>query len=339
MVAACASGRAGAARRARSGLVALLLGAAITTVTTAEPVCADRPPAAAALERLTRAMRDGRFITYQPLSLRIIDGRATRADPVSIREDLSVLRPRFDALITYGALNGAEAIPDIAALLHYRAVVIGVWDPFDDTEVDAALAAARRHPALVVGLAVGNEWSFARRPRAAELAARFEALQRRAPELPLATAEPFHVFYPPSAAPLLARLDFLLPIVHPVFQPWFRGAPPPKVASFVSGVLDELGRRFCGPLLVKETGSPTAPAAAGFSGERQAEIYRALAAALPPSRARAFSYFAAFDAPWRVADEQAAPGVHPEEAHWGLYDAGRIAKPVIAVIPPLVSGY
>jgi hypothetical protein len=49
---------------------------------------------------------------------------------------------------------------------------------------------------------------------------------------------------------------------------------------------------------------------------------------------RAFAYFAAFDAPWRVNDE---PGHQPEEAHWGLYDELRRAKPVIATIPELKS--
>jgi len=32
---------------------------------------------------------------------------------------------------------------------------------------------------------------------------------------------------------------------------------------------------------------------------------------------RAFSYFSAFDAPWRTSDFNPAPGAHPEEAFWG----------------------
>ena len=60
-----------------------------------------------------------------------------------------------------------------------------------------------------------------------------------------------------------------------------------------------------------------------------------LASAFPPSKDRAFTYFVAFDAPWRVADAQATPGFHPEEAHWGLYTARRVPKPVVNVIPLL----
>jgi len=188
---------------------------------------------------------------------------------------------------------------------------------------------------LVVGLAVGNEWVFAGRPHAKDLVARLAAIHSRAPEIPLATSEPFHVFYAPQADALLATADFLLPNVHPAFQPWFRDAPAENGAAFVVGVVDRLAARFCGPILVKETGVPTAPVDQGFSGARQAAFYRALARAFPPRRERAFAYFAAFDSPWRVADEQASPGVHPEEAHWGLFDAARAPKPVVALVPLL----
>ncbi len=50
---------------------------------------------------------------------------------------------------------------------------------------------------------------------------------------------------------------------------------------------------------------------------------------------RAFAYFAAFDAPWRVDDNHPVPGYHPEEAHWGLYDDRRKPKQVVAIIPVL----
>jgi len=334
------AGRRGPAadRRVRAlvGVLACLLA---FTPAAGAPACANDEAAAPRRARLRQAMADGRFIAYAPTSITVADGRATPASAASIRADLLVLRPHFDGLITYGARNGAEAIPAIARELGFRALVVGVWDPFDDGEVEAALRATRNAPGLVVGIALGNEWQFARRPRAAELAARIAALKARAPDVPLATTEPFHVFDADGAAPLLGTLDFLLPNVHPVFQPWFQRAPTATAADFVANVLARLAMRFCGPILVKETGVPTAPAAAGFSEARQAEFYRALGARLPPTGKRAFAYFAAFDAPWRVADEQAAPGYHPEEAHWGLFDERRQPKPVVAAIPPLASRY
>ena len=54
---------------------------------------------------------------------------------------------------------------------------------------------------------------------------------------------------------------------------------------------------------------------------------------------RAFIFFAAFDAPWRLNDLGPLPGQRPapEEARWGLYDENRAPKVVIGRIPPLGS--
>ncbi len=303
----------------------------------AAPVCARHLPSAPTLERLHEAMGQGRFVAYEPTSLVVRDGRPSHADRASIRADLEVLRPRFDSLITYGALHGAEAVPAIATELGFRALVIGIWNPFDEAEVEAALAAARRYPSLVVGISVGNELVFAHRRSAAELSARLAALRARAPAVPLATTEPFHIFYSDEESVVLGEVDFLLANVHPVFQPWFRTAPDGSAAEFVVSVVGKLAQRYCGAILVKETGVPTAPAAAGFSAARQAGFYRELRRQFPPTPQRAFAYFVAFDAPWRVQDQQASPGIHPEEAHWGLYDEARRPKDVVREIPPLVA--
>lgn len=85
------------------------------------------------LTRLTSAMAQGRFITYQPTELKVIDGKLTTASADSIRADLKVLRPNFDSLITYGAQGGAEHIPELAAEQGFRAVIMGVWD-FNDKQ-------------------------------------------------------------------------------------------------------------------------------------------------------------------------------------------------------------
>jgi exo-beta-1,3-glucanase (GH17 family) len=288
-----------------------------------------------ALERLRATMATGRFVAYQPTSLRVHDGRPTRADAASIRADLRALRPYFDGLVTYDVVHGAEQVPAIAAALGFRALVLGLWDPFDDAQVEAALAAARAHPALVVGLSLGNETVYGKRRTFAQLAARVAAIRRRAPGLALATSEPFHLLLEPAATPLLAQLDLLLPNVHPVFEPWFRGAPDGNAARFVVEVVEKLGARHCGPILVKETGVPTAPGSAGFSAARQSGFYAALQQQLPPSRQRAFAYFAAFDAAWREHDWHPVPGAHPEEAHWGLFFEDRRPKPVVRALSRL----
>jgi exo-beta-1,3-glucanase (GH17 family) len=223
--------------------------------------------------------------------------------------------------------------------MRFRALIIGVWDPLDETQIAAAVEAARRFPRLVTGVALGNELLFSRRIDALRLAALIAQVRKRLPATPLSTTEPFHIYREPGAGVLTGELDFLLVNVHPVFQPWFRDASDATAAQFVVNVVAELGSLACGPILVKETGVPTAPASAGFSPARQASFYRALRVRLPPSAAQAFAYFAAFDAPWREFDAIAAPDAaavtHPEEAHWGLYDAERRPKPAARELPAL----
>jgi exo-beta-1,3-glucanase (GH17 family) len=319
-------------------LLALLL--LLTLPAVAQPECARSATAAAAREHLARTMAHGRFVTYEPTSLRVIDGQFSAADPDSIRADLKVLRPDFDGLITYDAVHGAQAIPAIAAQLKFRALIIGVWDPADRAQLDAALAAAARYPELVVGLSLGNETVFGQRASSPGLAATLASVRSMAPRLALSTTEPFHMFEKPEAAPLLGAMDFLLVNVHPAFQPWFRGAPDATRTQFVANVVADLAQRFCGPILVKETGVPTGPASAGFSPERQASFYAELRQRFAATGSHAFAYFSAFDAPWRAHDAGALPGAvtGPEEALWGLYDSERRPKPAALALPPLQYG-
>jgi exo-beta-1,3-glucanase (GH17 family) len=308
------------------------------TATPAGPECRSSPAALPSVARLRAAMAQGRFVAYQPISLQVIDGHVSDADADSIRADLRQLRERFDGLITYDAIHGAQQIPAIAARLKFRALIIGVWDPADEGQIDAALEAARRFPQLIVGISLGNETLFAHRSDPARLLARIAHARARAPAVALSTSEPFHIYDEPAAAAVLAQLDFLLLNVHPVFQPWFRDAPDGAAAQFVVNVLAKLAPLACGPMLVKETGVPTAPESAGFSEARQAAFYRELRRVLPPGRTQAFAYFAAYDAPWRASDATGVPGVpgvHPEEAHWGLYDAARRPKAVARELSPL----
>ena len=100
-------------------------------------------------------------------------------------------------------------------------------------------------------------------------------------------------------------------------------------------VTANLSEVYCGPILVKETGVPTAPSDQGYTLLRQASFYRELQKQFPPTPTKAFAFFSAFDAPWRVYDAHPVPGFHPEEAHWGLYDETRKAKPVVGEIPVL----
>lgn len=327
------AGRSG--RAVRRGALALLLGLALQGQAQSVPVCARHAAAAPALQRLGEVMATGRFISYQPTQIEVRDGKATAADEAGITADLQVLRPRFDGLILYGVLDGADRVVDVAARLGFRAVILGVWNIDDPRELSLALAAAARQPQRVVGLSLGNERILAKVTTPAALAARLQQLRARAPQLPLTTSEPFHLFEQPSALPLLQQMDFMLANVHPIFQPWFASASVQDGARFVVNVTTDLAAVHCGPVLVKETGVPTHPPALGYTPQRQAAFWQALQQVFAPSPRRAFAWFSAFDAPWRVQDEHPTPGAQPQEGSWGLYDVQRRAKPAATALSPL----
>lgn len=306
----------------------LLLSLIATSAFAAEP-CAPYPKAAPRLALLETAMASHRFVTYTPTSLKVVDGEVRRAGAASIRADLAALRPWFDALVTYTARDGGELVPGIAEELGYKAVIVGIWTPGDPEELSHALKLAKRHPKLVVGLSIGNEIVFGKRGTWAELARYVKLTRERVPEVPITVSEPFAQFLEGDAGGVLASLDFMLVNVHPVFEPWFKTAGPENWADFVAKVTEKLAGAYCGPILVKETGLPTAPAAMGFSEARQAQFWRALERRMKPSDAHAFAYFAAFDAPWRTQDFNPVAGRHPEEAHWGLFGEARAPKPAI----------
>src|SRR5262245_9258570 len=299
--------------------------------------CEERPGAARSLERLTAVMAEGRFIAYNPTSVQLVDGRWTEADETSMRDDLELLRLRFDGLITYGSAHGADRVVDVAAALGFRAVVLGVWSIDDANELEHAIAAAARQPDLVVGLSIGNERVLAKTASSLDVIAAIARARAKAPSLAMTSTEPFHLYLEPDAGPLIEASDFMLVNVHPTFESWFGDAPDSQRAEFVVNVVDRLATHACGPILVKETGVPTAPEAKGFTPRAQASFYAALRSRLPSDRRRAFAYFSAFDAPWRLQDAMAVPGEHPEEAHWGLYDEHRSPKSAVAGIPLLAN--
>ena len=279
---------------------------------------------------LQSVMAHGRFVAYQPTALKVVNGVLGHVDEASIRADLEVLRPWFDALVTYGALNGNERVADVAATLGFHAVVQGVWDPADQNEVGNAIAAWRRHPKLVAGLSVGNEIIFGKRGSWRDLAGHLSAVRAAAPGLPLSISEPFAEYTDfPEARPVLAATDFMLVNIHPVFESWFKSATADNWTDFVVRVMARLEAIYSKPILVKETGVPTGPASAGFNETMQRDFYALLAKRLKPSRRRAFAYFTAFDEPWRPGDFNPTPGEHPEEAHWGLFTDARAPKPVM----------
>jgi exo-beta-1,3-glucanase (GH17 family) len=278
-------------------------------------------------------MASCRFVSYQPTAIKAINGVLSNADDTSIAADLRTLRPWFDALITYSSRNGAEHVADVASHLGFKAVIVGIFDIADRSETENALAAIARNR-IAVGCGVGNESVFAHQAKWNDVANAVLHVKRQT-RVPVATTEPFAEYTDhPEARVVLAQMDFMLVNIHPIFEDWFRSGTAKNWTEFVTSVCDRLAARFSGPIMVKETGVPSGPESANFTPAMQDEFWRALAQRMKPSGRRAFSYFTAFDSPWRAFDETPG-GPRPEEAYWGLFTAARAPKPVMRAIPRL----
>ncbi len=296
--------------------------------------------AAPALERLREAMATVRFIAYSPSRYEERDGAIRPVSVAELRADLQRLRPDFDGLITYASKDGLEAIAAVAHELGFKALIVGVWEPRAEAELEAALMQARRHPELVLGLALGNEGLISRRYDWPALAHAFARARAAAPALPLATSEPFAIYLDAPPNGFLAAQDFLLPNVHPLFEPWFAQAPLEAGADFVGRVVERLQQAAGKPVLVKETGVPSGPVGSPYSPERQTAFWVAMHQRLPRSREHAVAAFEAFDQPWKpaVLAAQFKGPAQPEEAYWGFYDAAGRPKPVVERLRALRAG-
>jgi exo-beta-1,3-glucanase (GH17 family) len=286
-------------------------------------------------DRIADLLGQVRFVAYTPREFAVVDGRPRPATAAGIRRDLALLRERFDGLITYSASYGLEHVPEIARELGFRALILGVWDPGHPEELATAVRLARLYPELVVAVAVGNEGLFWKRYRWPVLEQALDEIHRELPGTAVTTSEPFAVYLDETHPRFVERQDFLLPNVHPVFETWFRPQAYAQGVELVQNVMKLLRDRYGKPVLVKETGMPSAPASKGYTEALQASFWRLLLKRLPPESGQAFAWFEAFDGPWKPAAGAAEFGrLVEEEAHWGLYTAAGQPKAAAELLAP-----
>lgn len=284
------------------------------------------------VSRLRAALRDVRFVAYTPTDFAVVNDQIQPPSAARIRQDLLRLRSDFQGLITYSCANGVEQVPAVAARLGFRALILGIWDPTSKSEIETAVTLARRYPALVVGVSLGNETLLAQRLPWSTLRHALEQLHAALPTVAVTTSEPFYYYLLDDTPGFLDAQDFLLPSIHPLYQPWFKGSTVETDVNFVVEVLDKLAARTEKPILVKETGLPSGPAELGFSSERQALFWRLLNARVTANDRRALAYFEAYDQPWKAAHARLEFGLHPEEGYWGFYDASGKSKPALQAV-------
>lgn len=282
-----------------------------------------------ATTRVRAAIESLRFVAYTPTDLEIVAGQVHPASVARIREDLTILRPDFQGLITYSCADGVDEVPAVANAMGFRALILGIWDPLSEREFSNAVRLAKAWPELIVGISVGNETLLAQRHAWPVLRAAMDRLRAALPGVAIATSEPFYYYLDGDPPDFLAAQDFLLPSVHPLFQPWFAQATTTQAVEFVVEVVARLSAKTDKPMLIKETGLPSGPPGTRFTPEAQAAFWVALFRQLPRAPGRGVAYFEAFDHDWKEENAREEFGSHPEEGYWGLYRAD--GRPKVAL--------
>lgn len=211
--------------------------------------------------------------------------------------------------------NQFESIPRIAETVGFKAMILGIWDPFSTTERATALKALQKHRELITGLIVGNEGLSAGRY---DIDALCDAMKeiRNLTGKPVSTTEP--VDWLLSEHKIGSCSSFISVNAHPFFS---GKKEPEEAAKWTQQAWEAVRRLYPGkPLLFKEVGLPTR-GDIWLSELGQEEYYTDLA-----NTSVVFSYFEAFDATPRFKSGLT-------EQSWGLWTSDRRPKAIVAALP------
>ncbi len=280
----------------------------------------------AKLERLQQAFRHDRFVAYTPSEYDPREGFKKPASEVGIRADLQILRPYFDALVTYScnAEDGMDSIVPEAARLNFH-VVLGIWDVTSVREIETAVSLARQYPKTVIAVIVGNETQLFRRADWKGLEAAIRLVQAALPDVPVSTSEPISSY---GNRFLRRTVDFHAPNCHWIFQSSEKDKVDTSAAvAWLKERVESLQEIPDGdkPVLIKEHGLPSEPAP--FTPELQVQYWKHWMAAKPNSEKCASVFFEYCDLPWMKAQTG-----QEYEAHWGAWSDQRHPKPVVDIL-------
>jgi exo-beta-1,3-glucanase (GH17 family) len=267
---------------------------------------------------------------YQKLTtLRWIDYTPSTFDPRSHepvkREDIVAdlkalmnqgLSPSKAGLCTYSCSprEGTDQIPRIARELGFAGMIAGVWTIDSDQEINAIRHLAKQ--GLIDAINLGNE-GLESRYEWAELRQAMQKL-RAETNLPVSTSEQIED-YGSRNLTSETETDFVYPNVHPVFH---GETDVKKATEFVDKMILEIKKRTKLPILVHETGWPSA-GLRHHTPEKQYEFWSRILD-LAESKNYHVVIFESFSQPWKHENHQGAD----IGTSWGLFDADRKPKPV-----------
>ena len=271
-------------------------------------------PTEALLERLRAALDAGlhglSFSAYEAGQDPAVESQLSEAQ---VRRRLTAIAPHTRWIRTFSCLDGNEIAPRVARELGLQTLV-GAWIGEDEdrnrAELDAVIALARAGQADLV--AVGNEVVLRGEMEPARLVALMDEVRAAAPGVPVATVDAYFVFV--AHPTLTAGCDFLPLNCYPFWEGVALDRAVPYAREMVRRVRQTAGDR---PVLIAETGWPTAGAAEGAAAPslRNMALYLLNVLEWVAADDLPLFWFSAYDEAWKVGPEGDCG------AFWGLWDA------------------
>ncbi|HSH97761.1 MAG: beta-1,6-glucan synthase [Methylophilaceae bacterium] len=231
-----------------------------------------------------------------------------------IDADLNVLAQRFNCVRIYSVSQGLDYVPEAAAKLGMQ-VYLGAWIgrlPKDnEKELSLAIKVANDYPDTVKALIVGNEVLLRKEQTEAGLAALITSAKAQT-KVPVTYADVWEFWL--KHPNLEKSVDFVT--VH--ILPYWEDDPQPieRAINHASIVMDKLHTSFSKPILIGETGWPSAGRQRGTSIPSLVNEARYLREFLQTAQDKGWQYnmIEAVDQPWKRNLEGTVGG------YWGLYD-------------------
>src|SRR3989344_4797 len=249
---------------------------------------------------------NGVWMAYAPTNFNPVTHQYP--DEASLRTDLETLvRINTRGIVTYGSENSLGQVPRIAKEVGIQKVVMGIWDPFNQEELNNALQA----PAYVDGYCVGNEGLNSRYTLGALETA--ITILRAQTNKPVTTTEVIENYNNPQ---MLDIGDWVFPNAHPY---WHGIREPSAAVQWTVEQHNSLAGQTPLMVVLKEVGLPS-EGEQGLSPENQNTYYRELETRLLNSPHTKTVHFEAFDQPWKNNP--------PVEPYWGFFTSERTPKAV-----------
>ncbi|MFH1020843.1 MAG: glycosyl hydrolase family 17 protein [Pseudomonadota bacterium] len=245
--------------------------------------------------------------------------------PARIDADLAILSQHFSCIRTY-SVAGLEALPEYAEKYGMQ-VLLGAWVASDqkvtEQELHKVVELAKRHPASVRAVVVGNEALLRREVTGEQLAGYIRQVNDALPGVPVTYADvwEFWLKHPEVAQ----ATDFIM--IH--ILPYWEDEPITVTSAMahIKKIREEIGRKIPGKeIVIGETGWPSQGRmreGALPSLANQARFIRGFIA-LAEQEHWQYNLIEAFDQPWKRSKEGAVGG------YWGLYSPDRVDKHILS---------